>query len=104
VLHICHMLTTPCCCFSLDHETEWQNYVGGIFPGEDCNGEIDHAVQLVGYGTEKVVKNGQTTEQKFWLLRNSWTSDWGESGFIRVPAFSPGGGCRINSFPVIGTF
>ena len=85
--------------------SRWQNYVGGIFPSEDCTGEIDHAVQLVGYGSEKVVqKNGQTIEQKFWLLRNSWTDDWGESGFIRVPAFSTGGGCRINAYPALATF
>lgn len=53
----------------------WFLYKRGIF--DRCNSWIlDHAVTLYGYGQE----NGQ----KYWLIRNSWGSDWGEKGFIRL--------------------
>ena len=53
----------------------FQNYEGGIFGG--CTGDaLDHAITVVGYGTE----NGQD----YWLIKNSWGADWGEKGFIRL--------------------
>ncbi len=38
---------------------------------------INHAVQLVGYGTDDDLGD-------YWLVRNSWADDWGEDGFIRL--------------------
>lgn len=61
---------------SVDAST-WGGYSSGIFNG--CNQaqpDINHAVVLVGYGTE----NGQD----YWIVRNSWSPSWGEKGFIRV--------------------
>lgn len=57
----------------------WQNYKSGIMPNMHCKGagvaKLDHAVQLVGYGSE--------AGEKYWVVRNSWNTDWGEDGFIR---------------------
>ena len=54
-------------------------YTGGVF--DDCdygqNIEINHAVQLVGYGY-----NAQ--DGAFWIVRNSWGRQWGEKGYIRM--------------------
>jgi len=58
----------------------WQLYFGGIMSGSN-NYDMDHAVQLVGYGTD----NGKD----YWLVRNSWGS-WGEKGYIRLARFGEG--------------
>jgi len=50
-------------------------------------------VTAVGYS----IKN----KSGYWIVKNSWGSDWGESGYIRI-AFSDKdeGICGINEEPV----
>jgi len=50
----------------------FQTYTGGIL--RSCPGRIDHCVQAVGYDDS----------ENTWLVRNSWGTDWGEDGYIRV--------------------
>ena len=38
--------------------------------------KTDHAVLLVGYGT----RNGTP----YWLIKNSWSHNWGDNGFIKI--------------------
>jgi len=52
-----------------------QHYRGGII-SEYCSTQLDHAVLAVGYGSE----NGQ----QYWLIKNSWGSNWGERGYFRL--------------------
>eukprot|EP01130_Rhizamoeba_saxonica_P019074 TRINITY_DN9784_c0_g1_i1.p1 TRINITY_DN9784_c0_g1~~TRINITY_DN9784_c0_g1_i1.p1 ORF type:complete len:366 (+),score=91.99 TRINITY_DN9784_c0_g1_i1:34-1131(+) len=62
---------------SVDAST-WHLYESGVFDGcNQTNPDIDHAVQLVGYGTDD--KLGP-----YWLVRNSWSPVWGEQGYIRL--------------------
>jgi len=57
----------------------WDNYESGVFTGCNLqNPDLDHGVQLVGYGEDRD-GNGD-----FWLVRNSWSAYWGESGYIRI--------------------
>ncbi|KAJ0040793.1 hypothetical protein Pint_27991 [Pistacia integerrima] len=53
----------------------FQLYDSGVFTGE-CGSALDHGVVVVGYGTENGVD--------YWLVRNSWGTDWGESGYIKL--------------------
>ena len=38
--------------------------------------KTDHAVLLIGYGTENGVP--------YWLIKNSWSHNWGNNGFIKI--------------------
>ncbi|KAJ6834249.1 oryzain alpha chain-like [Iris pallida] len=74
----------------------FQLYQSGIFTGT-CGAELDHGVVAVGYGSE----NGKD----YWIVRNSWGPDWGESGYIRMERNVPeaSGKCGIAvepSYPV----
>ena len=68
----------------------WGLYAGGVFHHDFSNSQdadINHAVVLMGYGTD------EQTGEGYWLVRNSWGPRWGEAGYIRLyredPAVSP---------------
>ena len=60
-----------------------------------CGTEVDHAVVAVGYGQE----NGQD----YWLVRNSWSSSWGEAGYVKIAADTSNSGagvCMVQNAPL----
>jgi len=60
----------------VDAET-WQFYKGGVITDEsNCGNTIDHCVQITGWKSEN--------STDCWNVRNSWGTDWGESGYVWV--------------------
>ena len=53
------------------------DYTGGIYCDDTGDLHTVHEVSIVGWG---VTEDGE----KFWNVRNSWGSHWGEQGFFRV--------------------
>jgi len=56
----------------------WANYGYGLYDLCIKDSVIDHAVVLVGYGVNPL------SEDRYWLVQNSWGSGWGENGNIRL--------------------
>jgi len=55
--------------------SSWQNYNGGILK-RNCGTALDHCVQLVGWGNQ--------SGTAYWIVRNSWNTDWGLKGYIWI--------------------
>lgn len=73
------------------YASKWKDYESGIFKGCDYseNISVNHAIQLVGY-----------TEDAY-IVRNSWSAEWGEDGYIRFPRERVAH-CGIDSTPLNG--
>lgn len=55
---------------------DFQFYSGGLFGGH-CGTDLDHAVLVIGYGSTQ-------EGTKYWLIKNSWGTTWGEKGYMRI--------------------
>lgn len=63
-------------------------------------GGTNHAVAIVGYGVE----HENEVCKKYWIVKNSWGSDWGEGGFFRLcreDEKMAQGTCNIRTDPMI---
>jgi len=56
----------------------WQDYTSGVMAESDCKNSylsLDHCVQAVGF-------NAISGSDGYWIVRNSWNTDWGVDGYI----------------------
>jgi C1A family cysteine protease len=54
----------------------FQYYTSGVITGTSCGTSLDHGIMAVGYGTE----NGE----EYFLVKNSWSSSWGDDGYVKI--------------------
>jgi C1A family cysteine protease len=64
-----HMLQTGPLSVCLAAST-WSSYKSGIL--SKCATDVDHCVQAVGVNLD----------EEYWIVRNSWGTDWGVDGYI----------------------
>ncbi|XP_059147863.1 procathepsin L-like [Physella acuta] len=69
--------TTPIAAYINAGQVSFQMYTGGIYSDPNCSPSmLDHAVQIIGYGTEGGVD--------YWIIKNSWGSNWGQKGYMNI--------------------
>jgi len=59
----------------------FDNYAGGVMTAKQCGypgkkSSLDHALLLVGYNT--------TADTPYWIVKNSYGTDWGVAGYLYV--------------------
>ena len=67
------------CNFSVYAES-WMDYSSGVLSSNCPHGysDLDHCVQLVGFN------NWASDASAYWIVRNSWNTDWGVEGYIYI--------------------
>ena len=71
----------------------WASYAGNgaVMTVDQCGGfgfkDLDHCVQLTGYNTD--------ADTPYWMVRNSWSTDWGNDGYIYLEFADNANPCGI---------
>lgn len=68
---------------------------GYVFDDSTCfaNGVVDHTVVVVGYNLEAAVP--------YFIIKNSWGTSWGDSGYMMLSITGGYGTCGINTSPAL---
>lgn len=73
----------------------FRDYKSGVYSSDECGNtamDVNHAVLAAGYG----VMDGED----YWLVKNSWGTDWGDEGYFRIErGVNMCGIAMCNSYP-----
>jgi len=59
-------------------QSSFQFYSTGVYSDPNCSSsQLDHGVLAIGWG-----KTGGSSAQPYWIVKNSWGTTWGQSGFF----------------------
>jgi C1A family cysteine protease len=62
---------------AIEADTKYfQSYSSGVLTSASCGTNLDHGVLIVGYGEENGIK--------YWLVKNSWSTTWGDKGYVKI--------------------
>ncbi|KAJ9590993.1 hypothetical protein L9F63_027798, partial [Diploptera punctata] len=61
---------------SFDVYEDFLHYKSGVYQHQNGDYLGGHAVKILGWGVDK------TTKTPYWIIANSWNSDWGENGYF----------------------
>jgi len=60
-------------------QNSFQLYSSGIYYEPACSStQLDHGVLVAGWGVDSTKKDNN----KYWIVKNSWGTDWGLQGYI----------------------
>lgn len=70
----------------------FRGYKSGILNDPACGTALNHAITAVGWG------NSAGTD--FYIVRNSWGTGWGMSGYVQIAAVAGQGICGVQKVSV----
>lgn len=77
---------------------DFRLYKSGVYTSKECKNkasDVNHAVLAVGYGTSP-------EGTKYWTIKNSWGTAWGEQGYFKMKrGVNMCGVAVCNSFPIL---
>jgi len=75
----------------------FQFYTSGVLDDPSCGTQLDHGVLAVGYD--------DTASTPYWIVKNSWGTSWGMSGYVLIAkGINECGIASMNSYPTGAKF
>ena len=83
---------------AIEVQADFQSYESGVYVPEDrsCGTGLNHGVVAVGYYND--------VNEPYFLVKNSWSTTWGDKGYIKMAIGKGKGTCGIaNPYDVYPT-